>query len=80
MQRIGKVVRLTVTDIQRQRIEMIAKKHNVSKACAYRNMINAGLDLHDDFEKVGAFKIVDFVGKVQEMSKDWISRRQLKLF
>ncbi len=80
MQKIGKQIRITVTEFQDQRIEMIAKKHEISKACAYRNMIDAGLDLHDDFEKVGAFKIVDFVGKVHEMSKHWTNRRQLKLF
>ncbi len=80
MQKIGKQIQLTVTEKQEERIGKIAKRHNIPKAKVYRNMIDVGLDLYDDFEVIGMVKIIEFSGKVRKMSKHWHERKQLKLF
>jgi len=80
MQRIGKQIRLTVTDAQEERIKIIAKRHGIPKARVYRNMIDVGLDLYDDFEKIGVYKLVEFTEKAKDLGKGIFSSRQKTLF
>jgi len=80
MQRIGKQIQLTVTDQQEERIGKLAKKYDLPKAQIYRNMIDVGLDLHDDLEKVGFGKMKIFTDKVTEIFSEWRMSRQKRLF
>jgi len=80
MQRIGIQIRLTVTEEQERRIARLAKKYGLKKAQVYRNMIDVGLDLHDDLEKMGFGKLMVFTDKVQEIFKEWRMSRQGRLF
>ncbi len=80
MQRIGKQIRITVTDLQEERIERIAKRHNLPKAQVYRNMIDAGLDLYDEFESVGVVQMLDFVERVKGLASDIKRIKQPSLF
>lgn len=80
MQRIGKQIRITVTDLQEERVQAIAKKHNISKANVYRNTIDVGLDLYDDLERMGAVQITEIGTRAKEIFKHWKARKQRKLF
>jgi ATP-dependent protease HslVU (ClpYQ) ATPase subunit len=80
MQKIGLQIRITVTELQEERIAKIAKRLNFSKARVYRNMIDVGLDLYDEFEKVGVWKLVEVTAKVKKLTKEFIGRRQARLF
>ncbi len=80
MQRIGKKIALTVTPVQEERVAKIAKRLNIPQAKVYRNMIDVGLDLYDDFEKIGAVKLMEFTEKTRKAGKDFIAKRQPRLF
>ncbi len=80
MQRIGSQIALVVSQSQIEKVTRIAKRHGIPKSQVYRNMIDVGLELYEDMEKIGVVKIVEFTGKVKEMSKDWQNKKQPKLF
>ena len=80
MQRIGKQIRITVSFEMDDRVAVVAKRLGTSKANIYRNMTETGLDLYDDFEKIGVVKLVEFVEKTRVLAKDILLKKQPTLF
>ena len=80
MQKIGKVVQITVSEEMDNRVKEIAEKHGVSRAKIYRNMTEFGLDVYNDLEKIGFGKLADITRKMKELVKNFRNERQLKLF
>jgi len=80
MQKIGKVVQITVTEEMDARIKEISEKHGVSKAQIYRNMIEVGLDLYNDLEKLGFGKLAEITNKMKESVGALRRQKQPKLF
>lgn len=56
----GKPVTLKVPAEILAEIDRISKKRKMSKADTYRMMLEIGIELHQDLEKVGLVAAVDF--------------------
>ena len=80
MQRIGKQIALTVTEEQQEKVAKIAKRHNLKRAQVYRKMMDLGLGVYDNLEKVGVVKMGEITEKAEKMTKDFVSKKQRKLF
>lgn len=57
----GKPVTIKVPDSMLVEIERISKKRKMSKSEVYRMMLDLGIQLHKDMERVGVVAAVDFV-------------------
>ena len=70
MQKIdGKAVTIMMTDEIISEVARIAHRRGMPKARVYRMMIELGIDLHKDMERVGVVAAVDFAYYCKEALK-----------
>lgn len=62
----GKSVTLIIENTAINSIERIAQKRNMTKSEVYRMMIDLGVSLHNDMEKVGIVGLLDFAYYVKK--------------
>jgi hypothetical protein len=75
-------VNLGLTAFQKSEIERISLKRDISQQKIMRMMIDLGLELHRDMEKVGVIQAVDFAYYVKQTIKARLAEngnKQLKL-
>lgn len=59
----GKATTIILTYEQQKALERIAKRHNTTKATVLRACLDMGIKLHDAYQKIGFFRLVDVVTK-----------------
>ena len=74
MQRIGRKTSITVPDEILAKIDDIAKYHDIYTADAHRILLDLGLKIYEDHEKIKVSRLVEIVKKAK---KDY--RRELTL-
>lgn len=80
MQKIGDhSVRITLSDKEFERIQEIAKKHNLKYAQVVRNMCLLGIDLYDDLEIVGVVKALELYEAGSKVLQKMKKSKQLRL-
>ena len=75
-------VNLGLTTEQKTEIERISEKRDMSQQKVMRMMLDLGIDLHKDMERLGVIGAVDFAYFVKEALKDRMAKtgkKQLNL-
>ena len=73
----GTRIALILTNEQISEIDRLAKRHGTTRSQMTRNMIDVGMTVTKDLEKVGIFRISEMVKGLKEMTQ---AHRQPKLF
>lgn len=70
MQRIdGKKIHTILADEIYSEIERIAEKRDMNIANTVRMLLKGGISMHQDMEKVGVIRLIDFIDYVKSASK-----------
>lgn len=76
MPKIGrkKAISVTLPPEMISEVERVAKKRNMAKAAVYQMMIDLGLDVHRDMERVGIIPMVDFAHYVKTTVREKLEK------
>lgn len=61
-------------------IERISKRSKLTRAQTIRMMLYMGVDMYEKFEATGIIKVMEVCDRVEEIIKEKMEPRQLKLF
>jgi len=57
----GKPVTVIITSKQQEEIARISKRRGIPKSEIYRMLLDVGIEMHKDMEKIGIITAVDFL-------------------
>jgi len=70
MSRKGVPIQIYIDEDIKDEIDRIAKKRKMTASAVYRIMLDLGISVHQDMEKVGLIAAVDFAYFVKKAVKD----------
>lgn len=66
MQKIGGPIVITVPEDLKARIDAISKKYDLSRAEAARRIMTLGIEVFEDFERIGIPQVAEMVKKAKK--------------
>lgn len=83
MQKLGDdsvtiTLRMSLKDVER--LDRFAEKQDRNRSQAARQILLFGLDIYEDWQKIGLVQAADFTIKLKEACRDFVQKRQPRLF
>lgn len=75
MQRIGDQICFNIPDDMKEKVDLIIKRHKMTRAEAVRALLSLGVEVYEDFEKVGIPQFAEMMKRTKQAIYDMRQRR-----